>query len=283
MKVNFLDFESVKCRMSGYKGRRRDFELLEQRRMKAGRLFKRGLLPAEVARECDVSCQSATRWLASWKKGGMEALKKAPRAGRPPRLSEGDFAKLKSILSKGTNSDGAKGWGWTGARVAALIESRFGVQYHPDHVCRLLGQLGLNGRSSRRGDRRGHRVVSVQNAPDAVSDVNWIFLCFWLSWNCIGGLGGSRKLRRCGFLRGNDCVGLGKRSRMLFEASTVNRQDKQRAMVVATQGRTVFCCLFRGLSILRTSNPPPGFQLSSPFSALPGLSFFQFYDYRKSR
>lgn len=131
--------------MSFPKGQKRDFQSLERRRMKAATLFARGMQPAEVARQCRVSCQSATRWLASWKKGGATALKKAPRAGRPPRLSADDFARLKSLLAKSPRNGAAL---WTGARVASLIESRFGVQYHPDHVCRLLGQMGLNGRQS---------------------------------------------------------------------------------------------------------------------------------------
>jgi transposase len=34
---------------------------------------------------------------------------------------------------------------WTCARVADLIEERFGVRYHPAHVCRLLHSLGYIG------------------------------------------------------------------------------------------------------------------------------------------
>jgi transposase len=124
------------------KGQKRDFEQLQRRRLKAARLFDKGCAPAEVARQCSVSCQSATRWYAAWRRGGSDALKKAPRAGRPSRLSQENIQELKSALQQSPTNHGFATELWTAQRVAKLIEERFGVKYHPDHVCRLLGQLG---------------------------------------------------------------------------------------------------------------------------------------------
>jgi transposase len=134
--------------MSFPKGQKRNFQSLERRRMKAARFFARGMQPAEVARRCRVSCQSATRWLASWKKGGLTALKKAPRAGRPPRLSPDNLQKLKVILKQSRDVPKRNGGTLSASGVAALIKNRFGVQYHPDHVCRILGQMGWTHRRS---------------------------------------------------------------------------------------------------------------------------------------
>ena len=41
---------------------RRDFQALEERRMRAAELFRRERRPAEVAREVGVSVQSASEW-----------------------------------------------------------------------------------------------------------------------------------------------------------------------------------------------------------------------------
>jgi transposase len=49
---------------------------------------------------------------------------------------------LDQVLAKETSLDSSP---WTCARVADLIEERFGVRYHPAHVCRLLHRLGYTG------------------------------------------------------------------------------------------------------------------------------------------
>src|ERR1039457_4606120 len=120
------------------KGQKRDFRLLERRRFKAARLFDRGNSPAEVARRCGVSCQSAVRWQVAWQRGGADALKKATRAGRPSRLTATQLQELKTALLQGPAAHGFATELWTAQRVAKIIQTRFDIAYHPDHVCRLL-------------------------------------------------------------------------------------------------------------------------------------------------
>lgn len=124
------------------KGQKRDFEALQQRRLNAARFFEQGLGPAEVARRCGVSCQSATRWETAWLAGGKNALRKAEKAGRPARIQPRQIEELKSTLKQGPGASGFATELWTAERVAQVIQRRFGVKYHPDHVCRLLGQMG---------------------------------------------------------------------------------------------------------------------------------------------
>jgi len=124
------------------KGQKRDFNALQRRRLKAATLFDKGLAPAEVARHLGVSCQSASRWHKAWEKGGKSALKKTPKAGRPPRLQPQDLPVLKRALKAGPSEHGFATELWTTQRVAQVIEAIFGVEYHPDHVGRLLGQIG---------------------------------------------------------------------------------------------------------------------------------------------
>lgn len=124
------------------KGQKRDFKALQRRRLKAATLFNKGLAPAEVARQLGVSCQSASRWRKAWERGGKPALKKTPKAGRPPRLKPAAVAALKRALKAGPGEHGFPTELWTTGRVAQVIQNRFGVQYHPDHVGRLLGQIG---------------------------------------------------------------------------------------------------------------------------------------------
>jgi transposase len=124
------------------KGQKRDFNALQRRRLKAASLFDNGLAPAEVARHFGVTCQSASRWHKAWEKGGQSALKKTPKAGRPPRLKPQDLPVLKRALKAGPGEHGFPTELWTTQRVAQVIKARFDIEYHPDHVGRLLGQIG---------------------------------------------------------------------------------------------------------------------------------------------
>jgi len=120
------------------KGQRRDFIALQRRRLKAATRFDHGLAPAEVARQLGVSCQSASRWRKAWNQGGKSALQKAPKAGRPPRLKPRDLPGLKRALKAGPGAHGFPTELWTTQRIAQIIKALFGVEYHPDHVGRLL-------------------------------------------------------------------------------------------------------------------------------------------------
>ena len=63
---------------------------LERRRLQAARLLQQGVPEAEVARRVGVHRQSVNRWARQLAQGGRQALKRAPRAGRPPQLSAAD-------------------------------------------------------------------------------------------------------------------------------------------------------------------------------------------------
>jgi transposase len=49
---------------------------------------------------------------------------------------------LKRALKAGPGKHGFATELWTTQRVAQVIHSLFGIQYHPDHVGRLFGQIG---------------------------------------------------------------------------------------------------------------------------------------------
>ena len=128
--------------MGNPKGVKRNFEQLEQRRLAAARPFNRGLSQSEVARKLGVHRQSTNRWFMAWEGGGVKSLKQAGRAGRKPRLAPRQFGQVETALKAGPQAHGFATALWTTARVAQVIGKLTGVQYHPDHVCRLLQKLG---------------------------------------------------------------------------------------------------------------------------------------------
>lgn len=123
-------------------GVKRDFDALEQRRLRAAKLLQKGFAQAEVARRVGVHRQSVSRWAEALQSHGTAALRQAGRAGRKPLLGNKDLDRLQQGLKSGPEALGYSTGLWTCARVADLIQRQTGVQYHPDHVSRLLGKLG---------------------------------------------------------------------------------------------------------------------------------------------
>src|SRR5579863_7936839 len=92
--------------MGNPKGVKRDLEQLEQRRLKAAKLFDQGLSQAEVSRQLNVHRQSVSRWHQAWKEQGAKALKKAGRVGRKPRLQPAQLRQLGQGLKEGPEALG---------------------------------------------------------------------------------------------------------------------------------------------------------------------------------
>jgi transposase len=123
-------------------GVKRDRVQLQRRRLKAARLLKRGVPQAEVARRVGVHRQSVNRWARHLERGGVEALKRTPRAGRPPQLTAADRQRIVQGLKRGPEALGYGTSLWTAWRVADLIERECGVKYSTVHTWRLLRELG---------------------------------------------------------------------------------------------------------------------------------------------
>jgi len=150
------------------KGQRRDFPKLQSRRFRGFGLLEKGFSQAEVARRVGVHRQSVSRWAALVQQRGLSALQHR-RAGRKPRLDSEQFQRIEHGLREGPQALGYDTPLWTAVRVADLIERQTGVQYHPDHIYRLLQQLGWScqrpvGRALER-DERAIRRWKRQRLP----------------------------------------------------------------------------------------------------------------------
>lgn len=106
--------------------------------MQAARLLEKGYSEAEVARRLDVHRQSVNRWAKELAAGGRSALKRAGRAGRKPRLTVADLARIEEALKQGPEALGYGTSLWTAWRVADLIERECGVRFSTGHVWRIL-------------------------------------------------------------------------------------------------------------------------------------------------
>jgi transposase len=115
---------------------------LEARRRIAGRLLLKRKKVAEVADLVGASWSAVKRWKTAVDAGGLDALAAKPHPGKRCRLTARQKEQLVKVLTRGPLQSGYANELWTCARVAEVIERRFGVSYHVDHVWRLLARLG---------------------------------------------------------------------------------------------------------------------------------------------
>ena len=116
---------------------------MEARRLEAVQDLQTGLSQSCVARKFGVSRTTASRWNRALQEKGVESLRKRRATGRPSRLSREQLLLIPDIFSQGAIVNGFPDNRWTTARLAAVIEARFGVHYDQDHVGRLMQKLGL--------------------------------------------------------------------------------------------------------------------------------------------
>ena len=106
--------------------------------MRAVPLVKQGESPTVVARILGVARASVHRWRRLARhRGGLRAK---PAPGRPRRMSDPQLRQLRTLLRQGAVAHGWSNQLWTARRVTILIERHFGIQYHPEHVRKLLKQ-----------------------------------------------------------------------------------------------------------------------------------------------
>jgi transposase len=89
-----------------------------------------------------------------------------PVPGRPRLLSEEQLKQLERLLLEGAKVHGWCNQLWTAARVAVLIRRHFGIDYHPEHVRKLLKErLGWTSqkpqkRARERNDKEVERWIA---------------------------------------------------------------------------------------------------------------------------
>jgi transposase len=133
---------------------------LEARRRRAAEYFQERKPLREIARAMGVSLSSVKRWKTAWQTGGVNALAAKLHPPRATKLSEKQKLQLVRLLLSGPRAAGFRTDLWTCARVAAVVRKRFGVRYHPDHVGRILHDLGFSPQKP--------RLVAREQDPRAV-------------------------------------------------------------------------------------------------------------------
>ena len=134
-------------------------ESLERRRRQAIDLLGEGWRPVEVARKVGVDRRSVRRWRAAHERDGPEGLAFRPAPGRPSKLDAKARRRLEHMLLKGARAAGFSTDLWTCPRVGQVIRRAFGVEYHVDHLGRLLRSMGWSPQKPERRARERDEVA----------------------------------------------------------------------------------------------------------------------------
>lgn len=115
---------------------------LQQRRFQSLSLIENDLTPVEISHRLGVDHHSVRRWKAAYQSRGSKGLEAKSVPGRPTKLKFRDRDKLQEHLLRGAEACGFSTDLWTCPRIASVIRRHFKVDYHVDHVGRLLRSLG---------------------------------------------------------------------------------------------------------------------------------------------
>lgn len=109
--------------------------------MRAPVLKQDGWPQRAIAEALGVSEPAVSQWLATARRGGVDALRTHPAPGPLPRLAPEQKRLIPEFLWHGPEAYGFHGQVWTCARIAKVIEEELGVRYDKGHVSRLLAEL----------------------------------------------------------------------------------------------------------------------------------------------
>lgn len=93
-----------------------------------------GWSPADTAAFLGVHVETVRKWVRKHKADGDNGLAGTPHPGRKPFLTPDQEAEVLGWLTQKPTDFGFRTDLWTAARVAQLIEEKFGVTFHPNYL-----------------------------------------------------------------------------------------------------------------------------------------------------
>lgn len=103
-----------------------------------------GYTQESAAEMLEVTENAVTRWVMKYRKGGLHALWTRKPRGSDPKLTRAQLDQLRIWVIRGPESCGYDTGVWDAHSVGDLIKRKFGVDYHPTSVRRVLRKLGFS-------------------------------------------------------------------------------------------------------------------------------------------
>ena|SRR5437867_1522542 len=127
--------------------------VLEYRRQLAVQRIDEGYSVEEVADFLNVDPSSVRRWVATFRRQGVDGLAARPVPGRPPKLTSTQEKIVCRWLADNPIEHGCATELWTASDLARLIEQEWGVHFNPDYLTTWLRQRDFTPQKPRRRAR----------------------------------------------------------------------------------------------------------------------------------
>src|SRR3954470_18277838 len=139
----------------------------EQLRLEAAEWIEEGATDREVAERFRVTRMSANRWRRALAAGGRPALASKGPGGARCRLSRAQLDELQALLDAGPAAWGWTDQCWTLPRIAAVVRTRFGVDYTLPGLDLLLPRLGWSVQvpARRAAERSEEQIAACRRRP----------------------------------------------------------------------------------------------------------------------
>ncbi len=112
---------------------------------------KRNMAIFEIAEMFNISFRTTQEWLLNAARRGIDARYNRKPTGVPAKLNKKQMDQLKADIAAGSHSCGFQSESWTSKMVVVHIKNRFGVEYAPTSIPRILNRLGFSYRKRTAG------------------------------------------------------------------------------------------------------------------------------------
>lgn len=119
-------------------------ERREQVRLKAGKLFEKGIHQAEVARKLGVTPAAVNYWHKDWENHGREGLKSLGPPGFNSKLTKEKRQSFKRAILKGPLAYGYETNLWTLPKLAAVMKKVAKIQFSEVWTWHIVRDLGFS-------------------------------------------------------------------------------------------------------------------------------------------
>lgn len=140
-------------------GRSYSHEILENYRLRAIELYKRGKKINDIAEFFGVHRCSVSHWITAYKRHGKKQLKSRISSGRPFKLTDKEMKNMIKFLYDDATIFGFETPLWTCKRLKQIIFRETGKKIHETNVMRWLKKWGFTSQKPKRYASQRNEIV----------------------------------------------------------------------------------------------------------------------------